>query len=37
MVNIQMNIRYLLFINGTLLIKGVDIWGNPIEIDITSV
>ena len=25
------------FINGTLLIKGVDIWGNPIEIDITSV
>ena len=35
--NIQMNIRYLLFINGTLLIKGVDIWGNPIEIDITSV
>ncbi len=25
------------FINGTLLIKGEDIWGNPIEIDITSV
>ena len=25
------------FINGTLLIKGVDRWGNPIEIDITSV
>lgn len=24
------------FINGTLLIKGVDRWGNPIEIDITS-
>ena len=24
-------------INGTLLIKGVDRWGNPIEIDITSV
>lgn len=25
------------FINGTLLIKGEDRWGNPIEIDITSV
>ena len=24
-------------INGTLLIKGVDRWENPIEIDITSV
>lgn len=24
------------FMNGALLIKGVDIWGNPIEIDITS-
>ena len=26
-----------IFINGTLLIKGEDRWGNPIEIDITSV
>lgn len=25
------------FINGILLIKGEDRWGNPIEIDITSV
>ena len=25
------------FINGTLLIKGEDRWGNPIEIDITNV
>ncbi len=25
------------FTNGTLLIKGVDKWGNPIEIDITSI
>jgi len=25
------------FINDTLLIKGKDRWGNPIEIDITSV
>lgn len=25
------------FIGGTLLIKGEDRWGNPIEIDITSV
>ena len=25
------------FINGALLIKGEDRWGNPIEIDITSV
>ncbi|MGG7143624.1 hypothetical protein ACQPVP_09180 [Clostridium nigeriense] len=25
------------FINGTLLIKGEDRWGNTIEIDITSV
>ena len=25
------------FTNGTLLIKGVDQWENPIEIDITSV
>ncbi|ADL04350.1 hypothetical protein [Lacrimispora saccharolytica] len=25
------------FINGILLIRGEDIWGNPIEIDITSV
>lgn len=25
------------FIDGTLLIKGVDRWGNPIEIDITNV
>lgn len=25
------------FINGTLLINGEDRWGNPIEIDITSV
>lgn len=25
------------FINGTLLIKGEDRWGNSIEIDITSV
>lgn len=25
------------FINDTLLIKGEDKWGNPIEIDITSV
>ncbi len=25
------------FVNETLLIKGVDRWGNPIEIDITSV
>lgn len=31
--------EYQIFIciHGTLLIKGVDIWGNPIEIDITSV
>ncbi len=26
-----------IFINGTLLIKGEDKWGNPIEIDVTSV
>lgn len=26
-----------IFINGTLLIEGEDRWGNPIEIDITSV
>lgn len=25
------------FINGTLLIRGEDRWGNPIEIDITSI
>ena len=25
------------FINGILLIKGKDRWGNPIEIDITSI
>lgn len=25
------------FVSGTLLIKGEDRWGNPIEIDITSV
>lgn len=25
------------FIHGALLIKGVDRWGNPIEIDITNV
>lgn len=25
------------FINGTLLIKGEDRWGNSIEIDITSI
>lgn len=25
------------YINGTLLIKGKDIWSNPVEIDITSI